>query len=173
MRRAIQLLLAISLCGVFTSAQESTAPAPQADSQASQSAQSSKATVYVYRYKQFVGSALAPSIYCDGTELARMENGRYFTASVAPGKHSFTSNDKQSGIDLDAKAGEEYFIRVEIAPGFAKGHGRLILVPREQAGYELKSDKLKPLDESKVANKDAVSLSEPHLAPSAFQDSKK
>jgi hypothetical protein len=33
----------------------------------------------VYRYKQFVGSALSPSVWCDETELARMENGRYFT----------------------------------------------------------------------------------------------
>ena len=168
MRRTIQLLFAILLCGFFALAQEQPAPAPQtADTT------SSKATVYVYRYKQFVGSALAPSVYCDGTELARMENGRYFTATLPAGKHSFTSNDKQSGIDLDAKAGEEYFIRLEIAPGFAKGHGRLILVPREQAGYELKSDKLKPLDVTKVVNRDVVSLGEPHMAPSAFQDSKK
>src|SRR5689334_2091556 len=33
---------------------------------------SSQATIYVYRYKQFVGSALSPSVYCDETELARM-----------------------------------------------------------------------------------------------------
>jgi len=65
------------------------------------------------------------------------------------------------------------FIRVEIAAGFAKGHGRLVLVPREQGGYELKSDKLKPLDGNKVANKDVVSLDEPHLAPTAFEESKK
>jgi len=46
----------------------------------------SKATVYVYRYKQFVGSALSPSVWCDGTELARMENGRYFTGHPRSGK---------------------------------------------------------------------------------------
>jgi len=168
MRRAIQLLLAVSLSGLFALAQEPTKSKPQiAD------AQTSKATVYVYRYKQFVGSALAPSIYCDGAELARMENGRYFTANLEPGKHTFTSNDKQSGIDLDLKAGDEYFMRVELAAGFAKGHGRLVLVPREQGAYELKSDKLKPLDANKVANKDVVSLDEPHLGPTAVEESKK
>ena len=161
MRRVIQLLLVIALSGLFAFAQEPTSPAPQTAST------TSKATVYVYRYKQFVGSALSPSIYCDGTELARMENGRYVTVNLEPGKHTFTSNDKQSGIDLDLKAGDQYFMRLEIAAGFAKGHGRLVLVAREQGAYELQSDKLKPLDANKVANKDLVSVDVPHLGATA------
>jgi len=120
----------------------------------------SKATVHIYRYKQFVGGALEPSVYCDEVQLARMDNGRYFAAMVDPGKHTFRSNDTQSGIELDAKAGQEYFIRVEIATGFAKGHGRLILKSPEQGSYELKSKKLKPLDASKVMDKARVSLEE-------------
>ncbi len=71
-------------------------------------------------------------MWCDQTELARMENGRYFTVTLDPGKHTFSSNDKQSGIELDAKAGQEYFVRVEIASGMMKGHGRLTLVAPEQ-----------------------------------------
>ena len=168
MRRSFYLLMAISVCGLLAWAQEPTTAAPQMSR-----TKPSKATVYVYRYKQFVGSALAPSVYCDGDELARMENGRYFTVNLEPGKHTFTSNDKQSGIDLDLNAGEEYFIRVELVAGFAKGHGRLVLVPREQGVYELKSDKLKPLDANKVANKDVVSLDEPHLLTTALEGSKK
>jgi hypothetical protein len=166
-RRAIQLLFVVVLSGLFAFGQEATKPAPQTGTKAS------KATVYFYRYKQFVGSALSPSIYCDGAELARMENGRYFTANVEAGKHSFTSNDKQSGIDLDLRAGDEYFIRVEIAAGFAKGHGRLVLVPREQGEFELKSDKLKALDANKVSNKEVVSVDQPHFGPTPVQESKK
>ena len=126
----------------------------------------SKATLYVYRYKQFVGKALSPSVYCDEAELARMENGRYFTVRLDPGKHSFRSNDKQSGVDLDMKDGQSYFMRVEIATGFMKGHGRLILVAGEQAGYELKQ--LKPSDGGKVVDKTRVSIAEANLeAPSS------
>ena len=140
MRCSLRLLILAMLCtSMFALAQEpAKAPAQTGD------ATPSKATVHIYRYKQFVGSALSPSVYCDGAQLARMENGRYFTVQLDPGKHTFTSNDKQSGVDLDLKAGEEYFIRVELAAGFAKGHGRLILMSREQGSYELKSDKLKP-----------------------------
>ncbi|HKS76177.1 MAG TPA: DUF2846 domain-containing protein [Terriglobales bacterium] len=122
-----------------------------------------KATVYVYRYKQFVGSGLSPSVYCDEVQLARMENGRYFSVAVDPGKHVFRSNDSQSGIELDAKAGQQYFIRLEIAAGMMKGHGRLILTAPEQARYELQSSKLKPLDSGKVVDKERVSIEEAKL----------
>jgi hypothetical protein len=116
--------------------------------------------VYVYRYKQFVGSALAPSVYCDEVQLARLENGRYFAVNVDPGQHTFRSNDKQSGIQLDVKPGQEYFIRLEIAAGFMKGHGRLIMTAAEQGRYELQSNQLKPLDAGKVADSSRVSVTE-------------
>lgn len=113
--------------------------------------------VYFYRYKQFVGSAISPSVYCDEIQFARMENGRYFMVSLPPGKHAFRSNDQQSGIELDAKEGQDYYIRVEIAPGFAKGHGRLVATPSEQGSYEIR--KLKPLDPDKI--KDAARVPTP------------
>jgi Protein of unknown function (DUF2846) len=152
----LKALSSVLLLGLFAFAQDSTTMATMPNSTPS------KATVYVYRYKQFTGSALAPSVYCDEIQLARMENGRYFTVSTEPGKHVFHSNDKQSGIELDLKAGDEYFIRVEIVAGFAKGHGRLILVAPEQGRYELSSSKLRPLDADKVADKTRVSIEEVH-----------
>jgi hypothetical protein len=157
--RTIRILGLLIFCfmGLAAIAQE-----PAANSQNATDTKPSKATVYVYRYKQFVGSALAPSVYCDEAELARMENGRYFSVKLDPGKHNFRSNDKQSGIELDVKAGQEYFLRVEIATGFTKGHGRLVLMSAEQGGYELKSSKLKPLDSNKVVNATLVSVDEVH-----------
>jgi len=127
--------------------------------------QQATATVYFYRYKQFVGGALEPSIYCDEAQLARMDNGRYFALKIDAGKHTFHSNDKQSGVELDVKPGQQYFVRMEIATGFAKGHGRLVLMSPEQGGYELKSNKLKPLDPGKVVDKARVSVEEAQLQP--------
>jgi hypothetical protein len=157
--RGLRLLLTvIFLTGCLGWAQETpTAATPAGD------AKPSKATVYIYRYKEFVGSALEPSVYCDDVRLARMDNGRYFAVSIDPGKHAFHSNDKQSGVELDLKAGEQYFIRVEIAAGFMKGRGRLVLMSPQQASYELKSTNLKPLDASKVVDKDRVSVEEAHF----------
>jgi hypothetical protein len=157
--RTIRILGLLIFCFMGLAA---IAQGPAENSQKTTNANPSKATVYVYRYKQFVGSALAPSVYCDEAELARMENGRYFSVKLDPGKHNFRSNDKQSGIELDVKAGQEYFVRVEIATGFAKGHGRLVLMSAEQGGYELKSSKLKPLDSNKVLNATLVSVDDVH-----------
>jgi Protein of unknown function (DUF2846) len=152
MRKA-RILLPIFLLGVIAAAQDQASTVAMGDN-------TGKATVYIYRYKQFTGSALAPSVYCDDTALARMENGRYFTVKVEPGKHVFHSNDKQAGVELDLKPGQSYYLRVEIATGFMKGHGRIVLVSAEQGGYELKSSKLKPLDSSKVDDSTRVSVAE-------------
>jgi len=134
----------VLLCSV---AYAQDAPATTTTSAAAQDA-SSQATVYIYRYKQFVGSALAPSVYCDETELARMENGRFFVVRLPAGKHVFRSNDKQAGVEEDLKAGQTYYIRVELVAGMMKGHGRLLSVAPEQGSYEIK--KLKQLDSDKV-----------------------
>jgi hypothetical protein len=157
-RRLFLPLLVVAQTVSWAQDKSSPAPVPQ---------NSSKATVYVYRYKQFVGAALAPSVYCDDVQLARMENGRYFATTVDAGKHIFRSNDEQSGIVLQAVAGQQYFIRVDIAAGFMKGHGRLTLMDSQQGTYELTSDKLKPLDASKVVDKDRVAIEVAHpQAPS-------
>lgn len=155
--RALKILLSLTLLSLFAFAQDAPTTAQPTDQT------DTKATVYVYRYKQFAGSALAPSVFCDDAELARMENGRYFAVRLEPGKHVFHSNDKQSGIELDLKAGQQYFVRVEIATGFMKGHGRLILVAPEQGSYEMQSSKLKPLDSDKVVDATRVSVQEAHL----------
>lgn len=166
-------LCSLACCGF---AQQPSASSPQsANSQTEAAAtttqpgtQTDKTTVYFYRYKQYAGSALSPSVYCDEAELARMENGRYFSVKLAPGKHTFRSNDKQSGVEVDLKPGQEYFLRVEIAAGFMKGHGRLIAVVPEQAKFELQSKKLKPLDGDKITDRERVSLQ-----PVAFGEAEK
>ena len=153
MRSVVSAFAALAFLVVSAFAQEASTPQPP-------TAKQSKGTVYVYRYKQFVGSALEPSVYCDETQLARMDNGRYFAVAVEPGKHTFYSNDKQAGLALDVKPGEKYFIRVELVAGMMKGHGRLVLMAPEQGSYELSSKKLKPLDGAKVVDHDRISVAE-------------
>lgn len=155
--RSLRVVPLVILLTTLSALAQNTANAVSTDTE------ESPAKVYVYRYKQFVGGALAPSVYCDDVQLARMDNGRYFMATIPAGKHTFRSNDAQSGMDLNLKSGQEYFLRVEIATGFMKGHGRLVLMPREQASYELRTAKLKPLDPAKVADKMRVSVAEVHL----------
>jgi hypothetical protein len=114
--------------------------------------------IYFYRIKQFAGSALEPSVYCDEKELARMDNGRYFGVTLTPGKHTCRMGDKQTGFEFEAKAGQSYYAKVTIDVGFLKGHGRLTLLQSEQGAFELK--KVKPLGPDKVKDRSLVTVYE-------------
>jgi hypothetical protein len=113
-----------------------------------------KPKIYFYRIKQFTGSALEPTVFCDEKELARMDNGRYFVVTLEPGKHTCRMGDKQTGFELDMKPGEEYYAKVSIEMGVFKGRGRLTLLAKEQGAFELK--KVKPLGADKVKDKTLV-----------------
>jgi hypothetical protein len=173
MRKLIAICLTALAFGAMSTAQESNqvppqqqltaSPASGAGSTASTSVADGNAVVYVYRYKQYVGSALEPSVYANDTQLARMDNGRYFRASLPAGKHLLRSNDKQSGVELNLESGKEYYVRIELATGMWKGHGRLLLVQPEQGAYEIK--KLKYLGGDKIVAKEMVAAAPVDGAP--------
>lgn len=160
------ILLSTSFC----LAQQAPGPPAQTVATASpteaSTANTGKAVIYFYRIKQYAGSMLEPSVYCDDKELARMDNGRYFVVSLEPGKHTCNMGDKQTGFDLELKSGEQYYAKVTIDVGLLKGHGRLTLLAKEQGAFELK--KVKPLGSSKVKDKTLVTVyegTEPKQAP--------
>jgi hypothetical protein len=121
-------------------------------------ASNADAVVYIYRYKQFIGYTVEPSVYCNEVRLARMDNGRYFKVVLSPGTYTFRSNDKQSGIEIELKSGEQYYMRVEIVQGLWSQNGRLVLMAKEQGAYEIK--KLKPLSTSKIKDRKRVIVDE-------------
>lgn len=83
-----------------------------------------------------------------------MDNGRFFVVTLGPGKHTIRSNDKASGVEIEMKAGLDYYIRIDMQEGFWKGHGRLTLVLPEQGAFEVKNTKL--LDDSDIKNHELV-----------------
>jgi hypothetical protein len=87
-----------------------------------------------------------------------MDNGRYFAVDLEPGEHTCNMGDKQTGFTINVKAGEEYYAKVSLEMGFWKGHGRLTLLQKEQAAFELK--KVKPLGVSKVKDRSLVTVYE-------------
>ena len=116
-----------------------------------------KATVYVYRNRFSSGPAPnSPSVFCDDHELARIQNGRYFSIRLEPGKHSFKSTDEKTVVDLDVKAGQTYYIRGEVVPVKLKPRGKLVQMSLEQGGSEAHA--LKPIDSAMVKDSDRVVL---------------
>ena len=113
------------------------------------------ATVYVYRANQFTAKLKSPTVFCNETPLAKMQNGRFFIVGLAPGKYAFRSEDKGVGIQLSAEAGKEYFVRVEMAMGQWKGTQQVTEVSADQAQKEIAG--LKSIDENKIIDRDRVS----------------
>jgi Protein of unknown function (DUF2846) len=98
---------------------------------------SEQATIYFYRPRRYEGYGLKPSVYIDETKAGSMHNGSSFKVSVPPGDHRIYSNDKSTGLDLNAKPGETYYVRIDIQTGFWKGHGGVTLVDPQQGKYEV------------------------------------
>lgn len=113
------------------------------------------ATVYLYRRKEFSTRNMQPSVYVDETEVARMDDGRFFVIKLDPGKHSISSNKGLSGAAIDLKAGRTYFFRMSIVAGFWKGHSEITLVEKEQGMFELGT--MKPLEPKWIKDKTRVS----------------
>jgi hypothetical protein len=112
-------------------------PTPSTQSAAAASTSEQQATIYFYRPKRFQGSALKPSIFVDDTRVGSMHNGDSVKIPVTPGTHRIYSTDKSTGLDLTAKIGETYYVRIDILTGFWKGHGGVTLVDPQQGKYEV------------------------------------
>lgn len=114
-----------------------------------------KANVAIYRYAQFTGKGIRPSIVVDGIDIARIQSGRYLMLALEPGKHTFASSDPQSQVEIDLAPGGNYFFRIEIATGVWKGHGRLMLVMKEQGVAEVR--KMQPADWGMIKDRSRLS----------------
>ena len=106
------------------------------------------ATVFIYRPNKWGGRALEPSVFVDETELARMDNGRYFAIKLKPGKHIIRMTDDKKGYAFDMGPGQTYFFRIGMEMGMWKGHGKITLDDRERAVEEIK--KLKFIGQDKI-----------------------
>jgi hypothetical protein len=112
------------------------------------------AVVFVYRPNKLMGKALEPSVFVDGIELARMDNGRYFTIKLPAGKHLVHMTSEKKGFAIDMGPGQTYYFRVGLEMGMWKGHGKITLEDAEKAVPEIK--KLKFIGQDKIKNQTLV-----------------
>lgn len=141
----VPIILATAIVAQDQSSPTNSSVAPaQSPAQTSAPAASPAAEIAhlrVYRQRRYLGSALAPSIIVDGTQVARVGNGRRVIIKLTPGSHTITSDDKSSAISIEAKGGQDYYIRIDETPGAWKGHGKLTMLMPEQGRPEFKMEK--------------------------------
>jgi len=99
----------------------------------------SKAVIFVIRNEP----ASAPwrmKVVMDGQDMGRTSANTYFRWVVEPGRHlviSETEND--SGVVVDAQAGQIYYIWQDVSTGFFRPRADLRLVDRQTAEVALRS----------------------------------
>lgn len=95
-----------------------------------------QATICFYRTSALVGAAIHPSIFIDDTNVGSLGRGKKFAFTVSAGKHRIHSTAKGSAIDLDAKAGGTYYVRLGLDVGLFKGRSTVTLVSPQQGENE-------------------------------------
>ena len=144
--------LALSMAAHAALAQDQQQPSQPQETQIAQpnmpaapalTADAGKAVVFVYRPGKLLGKALEPTIFCDGVELARMDNGRYFVVLLEPGEHRIHMTQDKKRVDLRLNAGDVAFVRMKIEMGMMKGRGEIDRRNNGDAANDLK--KLDPL----------------------------
>lgn len=124
-------------CHVARAAVVASATAPRPVAAASKPAAAQpQATICFYRSSALVGAAIHSSIFIDGTNVGSLGRGKKFALTVSAGKHRIDSTAKGSRIDLDAKAGATYYVRLGLEVGFFRGHGAVTLMSPQQGEYE-------------------------------------
>ena len=109
--------------------------------------------LHIYRQKRGINSTFMPSLFVDDKQIARVSNGSRFTIKLTAGSHNIRSDDNSSAIALDAKAGQEYYIRVDEIVGL-KARGKLTMMTPEQGGPEYKLEK--PLEDKHKIARDMI-----------------
>jgi len=90
-----------------------------------------KALVYLYRNEAF-GAALKLSVNVDGKYIGQTASKTYFMWLLPPGKHELTSvAENTSKVNLDAKAGQTYYIWQEVKMWMWSGRSNLQLVDKD------------------------------------------
>ena len=76
-------------------------------------------------------------------QVARLGNGKYWSAPVTPGKHVFRAESEAKDLlTMEIESGETYYVTCSITMGIMAG--RPNLAPSDKAAFDALSGKLKP-----------------------------
>lgn len=120
-------LIALVVLLVFSAAKTQEPAKPSTDS----------VRVIVHRQRQNTGYEEALVIYFDEKPVVELCKGCYAVLVLPTGLHTFRGNDKESRIEQELKPGEEYYLGLASSKRSYRAHGRVSVVPREQALKEL------------------------------------
>jgi hypothetical protein len=135
-------------------------------------AQDQTGTIVFYREPHFATGDFRPTVFCDGEELAPIDNGTSLEVTATEGVHACTveSLQRPGAIDVNVVAGKPAYVHVKLVPGWGN---HAALGNTTESEYTKEAKRLKPLKEwirnslgsSQAAGADAEP---PNHAPSVF-----
>ena len=113
---------------------------------ASLNAQEQTGTIVFYREPHALTGDFKPKIFCDGEELARIENGTYFEVTAPAGLHTckVESLQRPDAIEVNVIAGKSAYVHVKLLPGWTD-HAALANTTEDE--YNKQKARLKALKE--------------------------
>jgi hypothetical protein len=100
-----------------------------------------KSAIYLYRPYHSFGSGLSPSVNCGDASIA-LGPGGFHKVTLEPGPvHCSVHTEVKTSIDLDARAGQTYYIRESLWIGFIVAHLHLDPKDSEEAASEIQDCK--------------------------------
>lgn len=110
------------------------------------SAEDQTGTIVFYREPHFGTGDFKPTLFCDGTDFARIENGTFFQINALVGLHKCTVESLQRPvIEVNVLAGKATYVHVKLLPGGIREHAGLANTTEDE--YNKEKARLKPLKE--------------------------
>lgn len=101
-----------------------------------------------------MGMAIKCTIRNDGKLIGQVGNGKYFIATLDPGKYAFTTKTEATDtLNMELESNETYYVRCKIGMGMVAG--RPNISPATKADFDAKSAKLKLKTAEEVAEDQA------------------
>lgn len=98
-----------------------------------------KAGIYIYRPASKVGGNVIYPVYINGRKVMRLPQTAYYVYYAEPGAVTITARtpENEAVIELDAKAGEIYYVKGGATLGEKTGRATLTKVSPERGAVEI------------------------------------
>lgn len=126
MKKVLSILFIVPL--LFACASTSKAPVERSAEAKKFESNPEKGVVYVYRTGRVVGAAGQIQVKINGIDAGGTGPGTFFRWELKPGTYTFMSFTPESSkvVELNVKAGEQYFLRQDARIGLDSGRVTLV-----------------------------------------------
>ena len=112
-------------------------------------ARAEQSVIYVYRARSTANMLQGITVMCDGVEVARLANGRFFALALPQGEHVIADKRPQYNLRFRVESGREYYVQARWISRFPFAYAPTFELMAEQQGRAYVRT-LRPADPSQI-----------------------